>query len=151
MIGCRVYLIDGIIYFNNHSSRPSSELTILHVCQFLFPFSRRSDWRIGLGRSKFLPKPLPQEINMLLSECELNCRHDGSEKSTLPPPPPMPLSTTILLPTSLPPSSSTTVHIMPTTNVASATTVSFAPVCDDGSLTKADPMDDEDDDESRGG
>lgn len=25
----------------------------------------------GLGRSKFLPKPLPQEINMLLSECDI--------------------------------------------------------------------------------
>lgn len=37
----------------------------------------------GLGRSKFLTKPLSQDINMLLSECELNCHHDGSEKSTL--------------------------------------------------------------------
>lgn len=36
---------------------------------------------IGLGRSKFLPKPLPQEINMLLSECDLNCHHEMTEKS----------------------------------------------------------------------
>lgn len=34
----------------------------------------------GLGRSKFLPKPLPAEINMLLSECDVvNCHHDGAQ------------------------------------------------------------------------
>lgn len=38
----------------------------------------------GLGRSKFLPKPLPQEINMLLSECDIGCYSDGSEKSSAP-------------------------------------------------------------------
>lgn len=27
----------------------------------------------GLGRSKFLPKPLPHEINMLLADCETSC------------------------------------------------------------------------------
>lgn len=39
---------------------------------------------IGLGRSKFLPKPLPQEINMLLSECDIGCYSDASEKSSAP-------------------------------------------------------------------
>ncbi|XP_055312711.1 uncharacterized protein LOC129574574 [Sitodiplosis mosellana] len=38
----------------------------------------------GLGRSKFLPKPLPQEINMLLSECDIGCYPDASEKSSPP-------------------------------------------------------------------
>lgn len=38
----------------------------------------------GLGRSKFLPKPLPQEINMLLSECDIGCYSDASEKSAAP-------------------------------------------------------------------
>lgn len=37
--------------------------------------------KTGLGRSKFLPKPLPQEINMLLSECDIGCYPDASEKS----------------------------------------------------------------------
>lgn len=38
----------------------------------------------GLGRSKFLPKPLPQEINMLLSECDIGCYSDTSDKSSAP-------------------------------------------------------------------
>lgn len=28
-----------------------------------------------------MPKPLPQEINMLLSECDIGCYADASEKS----------------------------------------------------------------------
>lgn len=35
----------------------------------------------GLGRRKFLPKPLPHEINMLLSECDINRYSDSTEKS----------------------------------------------------------------------
>lgn len=35
----------------------------------------------GMGRSKFLPKPLPHEINMLLTECDMNCYPDPSGKS----------------------------------------------------------------------
>lgn len=50
--------------------------------------------RLGLGRSKFLPKPLPEEINVLLSDCDLNFHHDGSEKATLPAPS-QPSTTTI--------------------------------------------------------
>lgn len=37
----------------------------------------------GLGRSKFLPKPLPQEINMLLAECDRNCHHEYTD-TTIP-------------------------------------------------------------------
>lgn len=36
----------------------------------------------GLGRSKFLPKPMPQEINMLLAECDRNCRHEYTDTAT---------------------------------------------------------------------
>lgn len=36
----------------------------------------------GLGRSKFLPKPMPPEINMLLAECDRNCHHEYSDTST---------------------------------------------------------------------
>lgn len=41
--------------------------------------------RTGLGRSKFLPKPLPQEINMLLSECDLGCYPDNGSSEKSPP------------------------------------------------------------------
>ncbi|GAB0097115.1 hypothetical protein DMENIID0001_127140 [Sergentomyia squamirostris] len=36
----------------------------------------------GLGRSKFVPKPLPQEINMLLAECDINYPQSGVEGTT---------------------------------------------------------------------
>ncbi|KAJ6648100.1 Potassium channel subfamily K member 9, partial [Pseudolycoriella hygida] len=32
-----------------------------------------------LGRSKFLPKPKPQEINVLLAECDRNCHHEHTD------------------------------------------------------------------------
>uniref|UniRef100_A0A1B0CHU6 Potassium channel domain-containing protein n=2 Tax=Lutzomyia longipalpis TaxID=7200 RepID=A0A1B0CHU6_LUTLO len=35
----------------------------------------------GLGRSKFVPKPLPQEINMLLAECDINYPPPGNDDS----------------------------------------------------------------------
>lgn len=59
----------------------------------------------GLGRSKYVPRPLPQEINVLLSECELNCYYDGSEKSTLAAPSP-PVATTQMLTTAASPATS---------------------------------------------
>lgn len=36
----------------------------------------------GLGRSKFLPKPMPPEINMLLAECDRNCHHEYADTAT---------------------------------------------------------------------
>ena len=41
-----------------------------------------SFFKLGLGRSKFLPKPLPQEINMLLAECDVNCHHESTEQQS---------------------------------------------------------------------
>lgn len=49
-----------------------------HVCVCRFA---RTITNIGMGRSKFLPKPLPQEINMLLTECDMNCCPDSSGKA----------------------------------------------------------------------
>lgn len=68
---------------------PASHQNTMHNCVIVTE---------GLGRSKYVPRPLPQEINVLLSECELNCYYDGSEKSTLAAPSP-PLATTQMLTT----------------------------------------------------
>lgn len=104
----------------------------------------------GLGRSKFLPKPLPHEINVLLSNCDQNCHHDGSEKSTLPPHP-TPLTTTHMLTTATP---SVTSHIaIPTATAVTVTSIGMNNINNlvdvnsiDGNL---ETYDDDDDDENR--
>lgn len=57
----------------------SRSTNVLFEYQFLNFYSYI--YNIGLGRRKFLPKPLPHGINVLLSECGLNCQHEMTEKS----------------------------------------------------------------------
>lgn len=72
---------------------PSLHFHYTYSCIFLVPIFFLFDGSLsvlieiffksktGLGRRKFLPKPLPQEINMLLSECDINRYSDSTEKS----------------------------------------------------------------------
>ncbi len=67
------------------NSSPHSEFEVFHFIFvstfFLLKFSFFL-FISGLGRSKFLPKPMPPEINMLLAECDRNCHHEYTDTAT---------------------------------------------------------------------